>query len=139
MEHVCPEDWPGILRRFREALKPSGALYLSFCTRELEEAGTVERAYERAKEQGLPVVFGEVADQVEEGLQFFLSYEDVFEIPEEAFGERADVAVYHYYPALEQVRAWVDGAELVVEEEGTSKWYQHFLMSKRATHAVSDS
>jgi SAM-dependent methyltransferase len=139
MEHVCPEDWPGILRRFREALKPGGALYLSFCTRELEEAGTVERAYERAKEQGLPVVFGEVADGVEEGLQFFLGYEDVFEIPEEVFGERADVAVYHYYPALEQVRAWVDGAGLVVEEEGTSQWYQHFLMSKRATQMASDS
>ena len=26
LEHVCPEDWPGIMKRFREALKPGGLL-----------------------------------------------------------------------------------------------------------------
>jgi cyclopropane fatty-acyl-phospholipid synthase-like methyltransferase len=27
MEHVCPEDWPGIMKGFRETLKPDGVLY----------------------------------------------------------------------------------------------------------------
>jgi 2-polyprenyl-3-methyl-5-hydroxy-6-metoxy-1,4-benzoquinol methylase len=29
MEHICPEDYPGILRGFREALKPGGILYFT--------------------------------------------------------------------------------------------------------------
>lgn len=59
MEHVCPEDWPGIVRKFREALKPGGVLYF---TVDVTGADELEGAYERAKAQGLPVVFGEVAD-----------------------------------------------------------------------------
>jgi 2-polyprenyl-3-methyl-5-hydroxy-6-metoxy-1,4-benzoquinol methylase len=27
MEHICPEDWPVILRGFQAALKPGGVLY----------------------------------------------------------------------------------------------------------------
>jgi cyclopropane fatty-acyl-phospholipid synthase-like methyltransferase len=48
LEHVCPEDWPGILRRFQEALKPGGvcliyfspfypALFEPFCTDKRKE------------------------------------------------------------------------------------------------------
>ncbi len=128
MEHVCPEDWPKILLRFQEALKPGGVLYFTWC---LAETSRLEESYERAKALGLPVVFGEVVDEVEEGFRFFLSYEDVFDIPEEALGERADVAVYHYYPSLEQVRAWIGHAGLVIEEEGTGNWYEHFVVRKR--------
>jgi SAM-dependent methyltransferase len=122
MEHVCPEDWPEILRRFRQALKPGGVLYF---TADLG-GDYVEGAYERAKEQGLPVVFGEVADQVEE------AYERVkaLELPEVS-GELSDPAVYHYCPSLEQVRAWIGQAGLAIEEEGTGKWYEHFVVRKR--------
>jgi 2-polyprenyl-3-methyl-5-hydroxy-6-metoxy-1,4-benzoquinol methylase len=133
MEHVCPEDWPGILRRLREALKPGGVLYFT-----VDLGGDyVEEAYERAKARGLPVMFGEVVDKVEEAYRFFVSYEDVFDIPEEALGERADSAVYHYHPSLEQVRTWVNQAGLVIQEErtgnGDEHWngYEHFVVRKR--------
>jgi SAM-dependent methyltransferase len=131
MEHVCPEDWPGILRAFREALKPGGVLYFTFWPRELAGPEKVEGAYEQAKAQGLPVVFGEVVDQVEKSLRFFMRYEDVFDIPEGALEERADGAVYHYCPSLEQVRAWTGQAGLVIEEEGTGNEYEHLVASKR--------
>ena len=128
MEHVCPEDWPEILRRLQEALKPGGVLYFTWC---LAKTGKLTEAYERAKALGLPVVFGEVVDEVEEAFRFFLSYEDVFDIPEEALGERADAVVYHYHPSLEQVRAWIGQAGLAIEEEGTGNGYQHFVVRKR--------
>jgi len=121
MEHVCPEDWPGILRRFRETLKPDGVLYLTVV---LAEANELEKAYERAKELGLPVVFGELADQVEE------AYERALGLPV-VLADEADEAAYHYCPSLEQVRAWIGQAGLVLEEEGTGNWYEHFVVRKR--------
>jgi SAM-dependent methyltransferase len=127
MEHVCPEDWPGILRGFREALRPGGVLYF---TVDLADAGEMEAAYERARGQGLPVVFGEVVDQVEEAFNRLLIYEDVFDIPEEEIRDLADVAVYHYHPSLEKVRAWAGQARLAIEEEGTGDWYHHVLVRK---------
>jgi len=111
MEHVCPEDWPGILRGFQEALKPGGVLYF---TMDLAEGDDVEAAYERAKALGLPVVFGEVADKVDEADERVKALG-----PPAVAGELADVAVYHYYPSLEQVRAWIGQVGLVIEEEGT--------------------
>jgi SAM-dependent methyltransferase len=125
MEHVCPEDWPGVLRGFREALKPGGVLYF---TLDLAEADKVQEAYERAKGRGLPVVFGEVADEVEE------AYERVkaLGLPVVS-GELADVAVYHYYPSLEQVRAWIGQAGLAIAEEGTGNGYEHFVVERNIT------
>jgi 2-polyprenyl-3-methyl-5-hydroxy-6-metoxy-1,4-benzoquinol methylase len=121
MEHVCPEDWPGILKRFQEALKPGGVLYF---TVDLADADEMEAAYERAKALGLPVVFGEVADRVEK------AYEQI-----KASGMLpdglADAAVYHYHPPLEQVRTWIEQAGLVIDEEGTGDWYAHFVVRKR--------
>jgi hypothetical protein len=111
-------------------LKPDGVLYITVGVAEADK-DKVEEAYERAKAQGLLVVFGEVADEAEEGFRFFLRYEDVFDIPEEALGERADVAVYHYYPSLEQVWAWLGQAGLAIEEEGTGNWYEHFVVRKK--------
>jgi len=58
MEHVCPEDWPGILRGFREALKPDGVLYFTVV---LAEADEVEEAYERSL--GLPAELADEADE----------------------------------------------------------------------------
>jgi len=123
MEHVCPEDWPGILRGFQEALKPGGVLYF---TLDLAEADEVEQAYERAKGRGLPVVFGEVADETEQ------AYERVMALGLPGMSrELADVAVYHYYPSFEQVRAWIGQAGLAIEEQGTGNGYEHFLVRKR--------
>jgi len=117
MEHVCPEDWPGILQGFQEALKPGGVLYF---TLDMREAGELEEAYQQAKRQGLPVVFGEVADQVEE------AYERAI-----VSGKVADVAVYHFCPSLEQVREWIGQAELAIEEKGTGNLYEHFVVRRR--------
>jgi len=119
LEHVFPEEWPGIVRGFREALKPDGVLYFT-----LDLGGDhVEGAYERAKALGLPVVFGEVVDQVEE------AYERA--VASGGKAEAEDVAVYHYHPSLEQVRTWVSQEGLVIEEEGTGNWYEHFVVRKR--------
>jgi SAM-dependent methyltransferase len=123
MEHIFPEDWPGILQRFQEALKPRGVLYF---TLELAEGSEVEEAYQRAKALGLPVVFGEVADGVDE------AYERVKALGMPLVsGELADVAVYHYYPSLEQVRAWIGQAGLAIEEEGAGNGYEHFVVRKK--------
>jgi 2-polyprenyl-3-methyl-5-hydroxy-6-metoxy-1,4-benzoquinol methylase len=121
MEHVCPEDWPGILRRFQEALKPGGVLYF---TVDLAEGDDVEAAYERAKALGLPVVFGEVADKVDEAYEQMKTFAAV---PYEL----ADAAVYHYHPSLEQVRTWVGQAGMAIDDEGTGNGYEHFVVRKR--------
>ncbi|UCB51549.1 MAG: class I SAM-dependent methyltransferase [Candidatus Zixiibacteriota bacterium] len=129
LEHVCPEDWPGILRRFRRALKPGGVLYFT-----VDRGGDhVAEAYERAKAKGLPVLFGEVADQVEEAYEQALAME-MSKVP----AELGDSAVYHYHPSLEQVRTWLGQAGLAIEEEGTGTgdehWYgyEHFIVRKRS-------
>jgi SAM-dependent methyltransferase len=126
MEHVCPEDWPGILRRFQEALKPGGVLYF---TVDLGEADVVAVAYERAKRLGLPVVYGEVADRVDEAYEQMKALGTAV-LPDEL----ADAAVYHYHPPLEQVRRWIEQAGLVIEEEGTGNGYEHFVVRKGAAH-----
>jgi 2-polyprenyl-3-methyl-5-hydroxy-6-metoxy-1,4-benzoquinol methylase len=123
MEHVCPEDWPGILRRFQEALKPGGVLYF---TVDLAEGDDVEAAYERAKALGLPVVFGEVADKVDEAYEQMKALGAVA-VPDEL----ADAAVYHYHPSLEQVRTWVRQAGMAIDDEGTGNGYEHFVVRKR--------
>jgi hypothetical protein len=70
------------------------------------------------------VVFGELADEVEE------AYERALGLPA-ALADEADEAAYHYCPSLEQVRAWIGQAGLVIEEEGTGDWYEHFMVRKR--------
>ena len=123
MEHVCPEDWPEILRGFQEALKPGG---VSYFTADLGEGDDLEAAYERAKALGLPAVFGEVADKVDEAYEQMKALGTVA-VPDEL----ADAAVYHYHPSLEQVRAWIGQAGLAIEEEGTGNGYEHFVVRKR--------
>ncbi|HEY98451.1 MAG TPA: class I SAM-dependent methyltransferase [Dehalococcoidia bacterium] len=119
LEHVFPEEWPGIAHGFREALNPDGVLYFT-----VDLGGDhLEEAYERAKAMGLPVVFGEVVDEVEE------AYERAVTSGEKA--EAEDVAVYHYHPSLEQVRTWISQEGLVIEEEGIGNWYEHFIMRKK--------
>lgn len=121
MENVCPEDWPGILAGFQKALKPGGLLYFT-----LEQPDTdLQASYERARAMGLPVVFGELADKVD------AAYEQVKEMPSPGVpGELVARSVYHYYPSLEQVRAWIGQAGLALVEEGTGNEYAHFLVRK---------
>ena len=124
LEHVCPEDWPGILARFQKALRPGGVLYV---TVEVAQWGEVGEAYERAKALGLPVVFGEVVDDID------AAYPQALALDCQAIsGEQADPAVYHYYPRPEQVRAWLDQAGLAIEEEASGDWYRHLLARKNA-------
>ena len=119
LEHISPEEWPGIVRGFQGALKPGGVLYFT-----VDRGGDhVKGAYERTKALGLPVVFGEVVDEVEE------AYERA--VASGGKAEAEDVAVYHYHPSLEQVRTWISQEGLVIEEEGAGKWYEHFIMRKK--------
>jgi 2-polyprenyl-3-methyl-5-hydroxy-6-metoxy-1,4-benzoquinol methylase len=122
MEHICPEDYPGILRGFQEALKPGGVLYFTVDTAEAEELAA---AYERARESGLPVVPGEVVDEIAN------AYERAKTLGQPVPGDLADQAVYHYYPPLEQVRVWIDQAGLAIEEEGAGSGYHHFVAQKK--------
>jgi cyclopropane fatty-acyl-phospholipid synthase-like methyltransferase len=121
MEHIPPEDWPGILSRFREALKPGGVLYLTVV---LADPEGLKSAFANATGQGLPVVHGELANQVEEAFKRSL------ELPAEQ-AEEADEAAYHFCPSMEQVRAWIEQAELLILEEGAESWYKHFLVRKK--------
>jgi hypothetical protein len=82
-----------------------------------------------AKAQGLPVVFGEVADQVEEASERVKALR--MSGASEELSDVVDGAVYGYFPSLEQVRAWIQQAGLAIEEEGTGNGYEHFVVRKR--------
>ncbi len=116
MEHICPEDWPVIVRNFYKALKPGCPLYL---TADGRVPAAVQASYERARAMGLPVVYGEIADEVETAYQHFWET-----------GEVADEIVYHFVPSLEQVRAWLAQAGLEVVEVGEGDEYHHILARK---------
>jgi len=108
MEMIPPEDWPVVVGRFRRALRPDGWLYL---TVELHRDDEIRAKNEEARREGLPVVDGEVL--LEDG-------------------------GYHYYPAIEQVRQWVEEAGFVVEVSTEGPWHQsyayhHMLARARAT------
>jgi trans-aconitate methyltransferase len=123
MEHICPEHWPGILQRFQEALKPGGWLYL---TVEVPNTEEVQSSYERSRAMGLPVLYGEVADNVEASYQRAMSLHSSDVTP-----DAADVAVYHYHPSLDQVRTWLEAAGLGIEEQGSGHWYEHIIVRKK--------
>lgn len=125
MEHICPEDYPGILRAFHEALKPGGVLYITTETTEtaVEDGEELDEAYEKARAKGLPVVPGEVVDEMDSAYPQAMSQEDV---P----GEVAHNAVYRFYPPLEQVRAWIEQAGLTIVEEGHGSAAHHFIVRR---------
>jgi SAM-dependent methyltransferase len=127
MEHICPENWPGIVANFYKALRTGGVLYV---TVDAAELGDYRVAYERAKAMGLPVVFGEVADELDAVYAQAMAL-DALDL-KAIIGERLDLSVYHYHPSMEQVRAWFDQAGLAIEEEGTGDEYAHFLARKNA-------
>jgi 2-polyprenyl-3-methyl-5-hydroxy-6-metoxy-1,4-benzoquinol methylase len=120
MEHICPEDYPGILRGFQEALKPGGVVYFT-ADREEEPDFDLEMYFEQGKAAGLPIVFGEVADEA--------AFEQAM-AQAEVSDELTDRAVYHYYPPLVRVREWIEQAGLAIEEEGPGSGFHHFVMRK---------
>jgi len=107
MEHVFSEDWTLVLSNFHRALKPQGYFYF---TVEIADANEIENAFIRGKQLGLPLVYGEWADD----------------------------DVYHYYPPIQQVREWIQQAGLGLIEEGEGDGYHHFVVRKAsldtATH-----
>lgn len=122
MEHICPEDYPGILQGFHEALKPGGVLYFT-ADREEEPDFDLQMYFEQGKAAGLPVVFGEVADEA--------AFEQAMAMNEnEVSDELTDRAVYHYYPPLDKVREWIRQADFVIEEEGPGSGFHHFVVKK---------
>ncbi len=122
MEHVCPEDWPLILQSFRKGLRPRGLLYF---TVEIPDAEELRLSFERARSMGLPVVFGELADQVVE------AYGQVRALtPPITPSDLPGGAVYHYYPSLDQVAIWLGQAGLTIEDQGTGSGYSHIIARK---------
>jgi ubiquinone/menaquinone biosynthesis C-methylase UbiE len=104
MENVPPEDWPLVLANFHRALKPAGCLYFTAETFENADEKEIREAFEKNRQVGLPVVYGEIP------------YED---------------DVYHYHPTDQQVRDWVQqsGFEILKEADG-EMWYYHILVRK---------
>jgi cyclopropane fatty-acyl-phospholipid synthase-like methyltransferase len=99
MEHVCPEDWPLVLSNFHQALQPQGLLYF---TVEIADENDIVQAFIRAQQAGLPMVYGEGADE----------------------------DVYHYYPSIQQVKEWLRQAGFDLIEEGEGDGYHHFVVRK---------
>jgi SAM-dependent methyltransferase len=110
MEFVPPEDWPGILERFHRALHPGRWLYL---TVELQPDEVLRAGYEDARGAGLPVVEREI------------------------IWKEPDGDLYHYYPRIEEVRAWLSRAGFEIEEaEGQwddGEYAYHHVLARRRT------
>jgi 2-polyprenyl-3-methyl-5-hydroxy-6-metoxy-1,4-benzoquinol methylase len=125
MEHICPDDYPMIVRAFHTALKPGGILYFTAETLEtaVEDGEDLEEAYAMARAQGLPVVLSEVVDEMDAAYPLAMSQPEVH-------GEIAHNAVYRFYPPLEQVRQWIEQAGLVIVEEGHGSAVPHFIARK---------
>lgn len=128
MEHIPPEDWPRILNRFADALKPGGLLYFNSDPLEQCETTELQEAYERAKEIGLPVIYGEVADKVD---AFYEQARALEQGKPFQPSDAEDSSVYHYHPPLAKIHAWLDQAGFAIREEGDGSWYHHILARKK--------
>ena len=128
MEHICPEDWLEILSRFADALKPGGLLYFNSDPLEQCDTAELQEAYERAKDMGLPVIYGEVADKVDASYEQVRAREQRKDFEP---GDAEDSSVYHYHPPLAQIHAWLNQAGFAVEEEGDGSCYHHILARKK--------
>ena len=73
-----------------------------YFTVELADHNEVEQAFLQGQEQGLPIVHGEWVND----------------------------GVYHYYPAMSQVREWLQQAVFEIVEEGEGDGYHHFITHK---------
>jgi hypothetical protein len=126
MEHICPEDWPVILENFQKALKPGGILYITVDEQKMNEDS---KAYERAKTMGLPVVFGEIVDELDDAYAEAMA-RDPLDLNSMPF-DRLDHTVYHFHPSREQVGTWFNQAGLTLGKEEPCDGYVHVLVRKK--------
>ena len=75
--------------------------YLYFSV-ELAAQNDIEEAFNQSQQQGLPLVYGEWMNE----------------------------DCYHYYPPIEQVRAWIQQRGFDLKEEGEGDGYHHFIVRK---------
>lgn len=73
-----------------------------YFTVEIADEQDIAQAFAAGQEMGLPVVYGEWAHE----------------------------GGYHYYPRIEQVRAWIDQANFELIDEAEDDEYHHFLVHK---------
>ena len=103
MDHIPPEDWPGVLANLHHAARPGGLLYLTI--HELPRHH-IEQAFQSLSARGLPAVLGEIAEP--------------------------DAPGYHYYPDRDQVAGWFRRQGLAIADEGFRRengWgNRHFLL-----------
>jgi len=79
MENIPPEDLVLVFGNYHRELKRHGCFYFTVETIEMADENAIQQAFERAKQAGLPVVYGEDPDEV----------------------------TYHYHPTTQQVRDWI--------------------------------
>ena len=110
MEHVPPEDWPGVVDNLGRALRSAWLLYLSLEVLADQETH-VDRALADALARNFPAVRGE----------------DVGE----------DTGGYHFYPSSEQVTGWLATAGLAITDDITDlsydDWGYRHLLVRRVT------
>jgi 2-polyprenyl-3-methyl-5-hydroxy-6-metoxy-1,4-benzoquinol methylase len=110
MEHVPPEDWPRVVVNLGRACRDGGLVYISLEVL-ADQQSHLDQALADALAQGLPAVRGE----------------DVGE----------DTGGYHFYPADEQIRAWLEAARMQIVEDTPDMtygdWgYRHLLLQARS-------
>ena len=103
MQHIPPEDWPGVLANLRRAVRPGGLVYLT--VQDLHQHH-IQQAFERLRARGLPAVRGELVE--------------------------GDGPGYHYFPGRDQAVGWFGQQGLVIVDEGFRRgngWgHRHFLL-----------
>jgi SAM-dependent methyltransferase len=103
MQHVPPEDWPGVLAKLRRAARPGGLVYLTVHELERHHLG---QAFASLSARGLPAVWGELAEP--------------------------DTPGYHYCPGRDQAVGWFGQQGLAIADEGFRRengWgHRHFLL-----------
>jgi SAM-dependent methyltransferase len=109
MEHIPPEDWPGVLANLHRAARPGGLVYLT--VQELQRHH-IEQAFKSLSARGLPAVPGEIAEP--------------------------DAPGYHYYPGRDQAAGWFWQQGLAMVDEGFRRengWGNHHFLLRASPAA----
>ncbi len=100
LENMPPELWSQVFSRFFRSLIPGGTLYF---TVELLDRSELEKAYKEGKEQGFPLVPGEVISD----------------------------GGYHFYPQSEQLVRWLENEKWAEEIQEEGDGYMHIMVRRR--------